>query len=252
MHRLALRFWLAVTVVAVAVRAAEIASPPPHPLVWDAREKMFAAKPGDEVAEFVFSVHNTSDHTIEITQLQPSCGCTVAEMPKSPWILAADERGTFRATVDFKGKQGTFVKTIHVQSSGGTQMLTLKVNIPDSPEMRRARNQQLATMDRQMVFRGECASCHVAPAVGKQGAELFRNACAICHGSEHRASMVPDLALAREPRDAAFWRKWISEGKERTAMPAFAQAQGGPLTPEQIESLVAFALQALPTQPVSP
>ena len=54
---------------------------------------------------------------------------------------------------------------------------------------------------------------------------------------------------AREPRDAAFWRKWISEGKEGTLMPAFAQAQGGPLTDQQIESLIEFALASLPTQP---
>ena len=32
-------------------------------------------------------------------------------------------------------------------------------------------------------------------------------------------------------------------------MPAFAQSQGGPLTDQQIESLIEFALASLPTQP---
>ena len=83
----------------------------------------------------------------------------------------------------------------------------------------------------------------------KTGAELFHTACGICHFAAPRASVVPDLLTAREPRDAAFWRKWISEGKEGTLMPAFAQAQGGPLTDQQIESLIEFALASLPTQP---
>jgi hypothetical protein len=67
--------------------------------------------------------------------------------------------------------------------------------------------------------------------------------------AEHRASMVPTLLVAREPRDAAFWRKWISEGKEHTLMPAFAKEHGGPLTPEQIESLVEFAVTSFPKVP---
>jgi mono/diheme cytochrome c family protein len=106
-------------------------------------------------------------------------------------------------------------------------------------------------MDRQAVFRNDCASCHVAPTVGKQGAELFQAACAICHSAAHRAGMVPDLGIAREPRDAAYWRKWIREGKVGTLMPGFAVAHGGPLTEEQIESLIAFAMKSLPAQPGS-
>lgn len=244
--------WLAIWLAgALAFHAAEPGSPPAHPLAWDAMTKTFDAKAGDESADFVFAVKNTSNRPVEVLELRPSCGCTVAELPKTPWILEPKEQGSFRATAEFKGKHGPFVKSIFVISSAGPQTLTLQVNIPETEETRRARNQMLALADRQAVFRGQCASCHVAPTVGKTGQELFQAACGICHSAAHRAGMVPDLTVARERRDEAYWRRWISEGRDRTLMPAFSHARGGPLSPEQIESLIVFALQHLPTQPAA-
>jgi mono/diheme cytochrome c family protein len=38
------------------------------------------------------------------------------------------------------------------------------------------------------------------------------------------------------PRD--YWLQWIAHGKPDTLMPAFAVKEGGPLTEEQIHSLV--------------
>ena len=53
-----------------------------------------------------------------------------------------------------------------------------------------------------------------------------------------------------EKRDAAYWRKWIAEGKEQTLMPAFHEKHGGPLSETQVESLVTFVLKNFPTEPV--
>jgi mono/diheme cytochrome c family protein len=220
-----------------------------HPLVWDALEVTHVAKPGDEAADFAFAVTNKSDKRVEIQELRPSCGCTVAEMPSQPWVLEPGARGSFRATADFKGKFGVFTKSIHVVSNFGTQMLTVRVEIPDTEESRRKRNQEMAQLDRQAVFRGDCAACHVAPTVGKAGGELFQVACGICHTAAHRASMVPDLAIAREPRDEAYWRKWISEGKEQSLMPGFSAARGGPLTEPQIDSLVEYLAKNFAAKP---
>jgi mono/diheme cytochrome c family protein len=222
---------------------------PTHPLVWDAMEKTLAVQPENGEAKFTFRVTNKSGEPVEILQIEPSCGCTVAEMPSTPWILAPGAEGAFTAMVDYRGKHGTFSKTINVHSNGGTQRLTVVVDIQETEESRRARNQQLASVDRQGVFRGDCASCHVVPTVGKMGGELFVTACGICHAASPRASMVPDLAIARERRDAAYWERWISEGKERTLMPGFAAKRGGPLTDEQIASLVEYALANLPLEP---
>lgn len=223
---------------------------PAHPLVWDEMEKTVDVKPADGAADFTFNVTNKSEREIEIVDVRPSCGCTLVDKPAVPWILAPGGKGSFRATVDFRGKHGKFAKAIYVISSAGTQMLGVVVNIPETDETTRLRNQELAKLDRQAVFKGDCASCHAAPLAAKTGGELFQVACGICHFAAQPAGMVPNLVIPREPRDAEYWRKWITEGKEQSLMPAFAEKHGGPLTTAQIESLVEFALANFPTQPV--
>ena len=170
-------------------------------------------------------------------------------MPASPWLLGPGESGTFTGTIDFRGKEGTVIKSLFVNTTAGTQVLQLVVKIPTVDDAGRKRNQQVALQNRQAVFQGDCASCHLTPTKGRSGAELFTAACGVCHFSANRASMVPDLLSARQHRDADFWRKWITEGKEGTLMPAWSQEKGGPLTREQIESLVKFAMETLPTEP---
>ena len=109
---------------------------------------------------------------------------------------------------------------------------------------------QLAMADRQAVFKNDCASCHVAPAVGKKGEQLFAAACSICHEAPHRATMVPDLHALKFTPTKDYWHNWISNGKPGSLMPAFAQAQGGPLTDEQIESLAEYLTHYFPQRSV--
>jgi mono/diheme cytochrome c family protein len=113
----------------------------------------------------------------------------------------------------------------------------------------RAKNIQLALNDRQAVFKGDCRSCHVDKGVGKLGKELYDADCGICHDDAHRAAMVPDLKVPRSHRDLAFWQKWIAEGKPGTMMPGFSQEHGGPLTKEQVTSLVNYLYQNYPKDP---
>jgi hypothetical protein len=251
-------FLLAVSAPRVAASALPSAPPPPpprlasaaHPLVWEATKLTRDAAPGEEVADFEFKVTNQSEREVEILQIQPSCSCTVAAMPAKPWVLAPGAKSAFTARIDFAGKHGIFSKTLLVESTAGrAQTLTVAVNIPEPDAAGRLRNQELARKNRQAVFQNDCAACHVTPLVGKRGAELFAVACGICHLASPPASMVPDLRIAREPRDAAFWRRWISEGRAGTLMPGFAAAHGGPLSDPQIESLVDYVLKNLPTQP---
>lgn len=246
----AFRFFLLSLAWVLGLRAAQPkAVESTHPLVWDAMEKTFEAKAGDQVAEFSFSVRNRSDKPVTITELLPSCGCTVPDMPASPWVIEAGKESSFRATLDFAGKDGTVSKTIAVQSAAGAQTLRVTVVIPDTEESRRMRNVRAAAVDRQAVFKGACAACHVAPGVGKLGPDLFSASCGICHTAEHRASMVPDLMVAKQVRDEAFWRKWITEGRVGSLMPAFAQGHGGPLTAQQIDSLVEYVSKHFPAKP---
>ncbi len=220
----------------------------PHPITWDAMEKTVVAKTGDSAAAFVFTAINTSDRPVTISAVRPSCGCTVVELPTIPWVLAPGASGSLPATVDFTGKDGTLTKSLFIETSAGPQTLTLRVKLPPMDENVRQKNQEAARADRQAVFRGGCVQCHVIPALGKTGEDLFRAACLNCHTPTGRASMVPDLFTARTHRDAAWWRTWISDGRDGTLMPAFAKPRGI-LTKAEIDSLVAFALKQLPTEP---
>jgi hypothetical protein len=222
---------------------------PPNPLVWDAMEKTIEAKRGETTADFQFSVTNNGDRPVQIFEIRTSCGCTVAEMPNTPWLLEPGAKGSFRATVDIRGRHGRFAKSMLVVSNAGPQVLGVIVQIPEAPVLSRSENQELALGDRQAVFHGACYSCHVEPIGGKKGAPLFQAACSICHEAEPRATMVPDLMMPREKRDADYWRKWIREGRDKTLMPGFAESLGGPLGDDQIESLVEFALKHFPTEP---
>ncbi len=242
-----------------------------HPLVWGSPSQDYAAKSGEKRHAFSFSVTNTAAHEVVITEILPSCGCTVAPLPVSPWRLAAGAQGSVSATMDLTGRFGLIAKSLEVRSSAGPQTLSIRVNLPvpeapssatvssvensdraekkpvlahSSPDaVTRERNQLIAQTNRQAVFIGQCAECHAKPASAKLGAPLYRAACAICHDSPHRASMVPDLAVPRQPRDAAFWRTRIADGVPDTLMPAFAHRHGGPLSEEQIQSLVDWLLR---------
>jgi mono/diheme cytochrome c family protein len=222
-------------------------------LVWDAETKEYNAKAGEPTANFTFNLTNVSPTEVVINSVRTSCGCTVAKLPEQPWHLAPGTNGAIQVTANLAGKFGTVVKTVMVDSSAGFKTLTIKVNIPTPPpqpqvagEMNRSANTLAAMADRQAVFKGGCAKCHVEPTVAKMGKELYNAGCGICHDAEHRATMVPDLHVPKQPIPGdysakwLYWAKWITEGKAGSLMPAFAPAHGGPLNNGQITSLVNY------------
>jgi mono/diheme cytochrome c family protein len=112
----------------------------------------------------------------------------------------------------------------------------------------RTRNMQIAHADPQAVFRGDCANCHSKPTLGKKGEELFTAACAICHESDQRAVLVTDLHALKQTPTKAYWEAWIRNGKVGSMMPAFALEKHGPLSNEQIDSLVDYLMTEFPTR----
>lgn len=204
-------------------------------LAWDALVKKHTAKPGETNIQFTFNVTNAAAAgDVVITGVRPSCGCTTTRLPALPWRLGPGLGGQIQADVDIRGKRGVVSKVVFVDSPAGTNVLSLIITIPED----RTRNQELALADRQAVFRGDCATCHVQPTVGRTGLALYQTACGICHDSEHRATMVPGLPVPAKPTGREYWDQWVRHGKAGSLMPAFAKTEGGPLDEAQIKSLV--------------
>lgn len=226
-------------------------------LAWDADQKENnTVMGGDPNVPFTFNVTNVSSGEVTIFSVATSCGCTTARLPPMPWKIAPGAHGEIGANLNVAGKNGTVIKTITVHSDKGNKTLLVKANITQppatNPEMgERERNQQLALADPQAIFKGDCARCHVEPGVGKMGKELYTAVCGVCHEAEHRASMVADLHNPKQEVSRELWRVWVTYGKPGTLMPGFSKAVGGPLSNEQIDTLIDYMAETLPMKPVA-
>lgn len=212
------------------------------------------AAPGEHRHQFSVALRNPSSLPVVVNAIHTSCGCTVVHLPAQPWVIEPRKTEILPVAVDFAGKRGQFTKTATLETSRGIREIALTVEVPppaDEAE-RRALGIQLATLDRQAVFKGDCARCHVAPAVGLHGAKLYSAACGICHDAEARASMVPDLRALPAPLSSELWRTLIEHGRPGTLMPAFAESEGGPLSPAQVDSLVEYMRAAFPPKVHAP
>jgi mono/diheme cytochrome c family protein len=214
-------------------------------LAFDATLKSVDATEGDDFARFTFSFTNVTPNIVTVLNVHPSCGCTTAELPPVPWQLAPGTNGEIKLTVNLAGKMGTLFKTVDVTTDKGKKQLMLRINLAAPAAIKMTDEQKAAgiaaaKVDRQAVFKGDCATCHVKNIAGKHGQELFKVSCAICHEAENRATMVPDLAQLKVPTNEEFWRTWITYGKPGSLMPAFSQSQGGPLDDLQVASLAQY------------
>jgi mono/diheme cytochrome c family protein len=212
---------------------------------WDELSKSTDAADDQQLAHFVFSFTNVSSGNVAILNVHPSCGCTTAELPPTPWTVAPGTNGQIRLTVNLQGKSGTLFKTVNVSTDKGSKTLMLRINmlppvIAKMTEEERARGIAAAKIDRQAVFHDDCAKCHLKNIQGKYGKPLFDSVCGICHEAEQRATMVPDLHNLKTPTNDEFWRTWIAHGKPGSLMPAFITSEGGPLTDVQIASLATY------------
>jgi mono/diheme cytochrome c family protein len=208
---------------------------------------------GSPVVTNITAITNSfTPASVTILSVHPSCGCTTAQLPTLPWLLPPGTDGQIPITVNIAGKSGTLFKFVDVSTDKGIKRLNLRINIlpqvtPTLSAADRALGMALAKVDRQAVFKNDCAACHAKPAQGKYGKALYDAACAICHEAPNRATMVPDLHAIKAATNDPFWQTWIAHGKPGSLMPAFSTSDGGPLTDMQIASLAAYLDQAIPS-----
>jgi cytochrome c oxidase cbb3-type subunit 3 len=92
---------------------------------------------------------------------------------------------------------------------------------------------------------GTQACEHPMTAAQRHGAELYGRMCAICHGRSGQGFAADEApALANSDFLASVsdeqLRRAIALGRSATTMSAWSSTRGGPLSPNDIESLVAF------------
>ena len=240
------------------VEGATVEALPANALTWDTTEQRRTVNTTEEPVLLRFQMTNTSREPVVIEKVNTSCGCTTTETREMPFTLAPGDTESLQVSMNVAGKYGNVTKSLLVQGSQATWTLLVTAELPPAADVdsvtgvskgvamsarSRGKNIELAQADRQAVFHGDCARCHTDYAKEQFGKDLYQGACEICHDAEHRASMVPDLRIMDESRDAAYWREHITDGVEGTLMPAFAKEKGGILSDEQIESLVKYLVE---------
>ena len=229
-------------------------APYPPALVFDAETKEYNPSPGERVAPFTFNLTNVWTNEIVIDKTHADCGCTTATLPAKPWHIPPKGGGPVHIEVNLTGKMGRITKSLTFyykmlpdDATVRSSVVNLMVNIPlppaslgAMPEAERKAAMIKAVADAQAIFKGDCARCHVEKGRQALGQELYAADCGICHESSHREKFVPDLHALKQATDLDYWKTVIALGKPHTMMPAFAAAQGGPLSEAQIDSLATY------------
>lgn len=84
----------------------------------------FGKIPAGKPVSFEYKFNNAGDEPIIIADVQPTCGCSVAEFTKSP--VKPGEGGTIKVTFNAETK-GPFTKSFIVKSNTKTPVKTLTI-----------------------------------------------------------------------------------------------------------------------------
>lgn len=186
-----------------------------------------------ETAKKVFQIKNIGDADLEVRDIETSCGCTAAIIDNK--VIPSGEAANLEVSIDTSGKRNAIEKTITITTNEAEQpekQITafVKVSVQAHPDFDVNKS----------VFSDKCAKCHVGNAAQYKGFALYMEICSMCHGSEGEGGAGSQL---NDPDylssvDDDYLRRWIAEGELGTSMPAYSKKKNGPLTDEQIDSLV--------------
>jgi len=201
-----------------------------------------------KIVEHRFTFSNTGDAELVIRDATTPCGCTVVLPDKKQ--LAPGETGHLDVTYDSAARSGDVERIITVTSNDPVEPeleLTVTAHVDAS--------QHAGFKAGETLFGEKCGKCHAVPAkddAGKPrtGQDLYDAVCWFCHGKARQGKTAPPLGVFAPSIDPELTRI-IAEGQAGTEMPAFGKAHKGPLTPEQIASLVAL-LHTPPPPPPPP
>lgn len=190
---------------------------------------------------------NTGNETLKFESIRPSCGCTVADLDKR--IFEPGEEGELKIELDTFGKIGEMRKEIDITTNDAVNpelKLVLWADIIEHPDPEQMMS--MRKMSSGNIFEGDCRSCHVNRGMGKLGAALYEADCQMCHGpvggdnKHHPGTQFTNEYLTAVGEN--YLEQIIAEGTPDEAkkhmMPGFHTSEGGPLSDDQIASLVNY------------
>lgn len=177
---------------------------------------------------FSLTLTNMSGRRVAVSEIVPSCGCTVVEFNRD----AIAPGGTLNITghIDTTGKVGLIDKSLSIYTNLAPEpfMVSLRADVVHD-------GSSVKDVNTATLFKGDCASCH-SPKGSPTGEQLYKQICLMCH----RQGLSQNAAM-----DKGALVSIISEGLRGTSMPAYATSKEGPLTNAQIASLAEYILQCL-------
>ncbi len=108
-------------------------------LVWEKERLDLRAAPQDKNVSVDYKFKNSGEYPVSITQVRPSCGCTVAQSDKKNYLPR--EEGVIKVTFQFGERVGLQQKEILVSTDDANHpqtVLTLIVDIPKVLDIRPA------------------------------------------------------------------------------------------------------------------
>jgi len=212
----------------------------------------------DRGVEHVFTVRNAGKKPLVITRVMTSCGCTAAMMESS--VIDPGKTGRLRISFNPKGQKGKVSRTVTVYSNdpaNETLRLKLAVQVVEPGEESKPDKAPARAHEKKgkLVFSTECLSCHGPRKPRDTGRTLYAETCSACHGASGEGGVIgsekigPALLLKiMTVKTSAGIGQVISAGTGNPAMPGFGKEYGGPLTKDQIDSLVNLVIKGFPAK----
>jgi len=211
---------------------------------FDHTEFHFGRVVQGKIVETQFPLTNVGDADLVLKEATTPCGCT-AVLPEKT-VLAPGESSRIDVTYDSSARSGEVERIITVRSNDPVEpVVELKVVAQVDASM------HAAFEAGETLFGPKCGECHYDPAKDLMGQPLYDAVCFFCHGKERQGKTAPALAAFPSVFDP-YLTHMIELGRAGTEMPGFAKSEGGPLSPEQVESLVELLHTAPPPAPPEP
>lgn len=112
---------------------ATAASGPLTTIEWKEKVINYGKIKEGEKLDVEFKFTNTGTHPLVISRVEPSCGCTVAEIPKEP--IQPGKEGRIHGSFDSNGRMSTQHKTLLVYANAaGVQPSELSFEVEVEPK----------------------------------------------------------------------------------------------------------------------